>query len=57
MIVTKTLKNPTPLPCSAIKEFPKADCKSVEAGLNGDIAQRDDRWSESIAVGSEGFVE
>jgi hypothetical protein len=29
----------------------------VEAGSSGDIARRDDRWSESIAVGSERFVE
>jgi REP-associated tyrosine transposase len=30
----------------------------LEAGSSGDIARRDDRWSESIAVGnSEGFVE
>jgi hypothetical protein len=26
-------------------------------GSSGDIARRDDRWSESIVVGSEGFVE
>ena len=29
----------------------------VEAGSSGDIARRDDRWSESIAVGTEGFIE
>jgi hypothetical protein len=29
----------------------------VGAGTSGDIVGRDDRWSESIAVGSEGFVE
>jgi hypothetical protein len=29
----------------------------VEAGSRGHMARRDDRWSESIAVGSEGFVE
>jgi hypothetical protein len=29
----------------------------VEAGSSGDIAGQDDRWSESIAVGSEGVFE
>jgi hypothetical protein len=38
-------------------EFQKAHREWVEAGLSGDIAGRDDRWSESLAVGSEGFVE
>ena len=40
-----------------IKEFQKAHREWVEEGLSGDIAGRDDRWSESLAVGSEGFVE
>jgi len=40
-----------------IREFQKAYREWVEAGLSGDIAGRDDRWSESLAVGSEGFVE
>jgi hypothetical protein len=35
----------------------KAHRERVEAGSSGDIARRDDRWSESIAVGSERFVE
>jgi hypothetical protein len=29
----------------------------VEAGLSGDMTRREDRWSESIEVGSEKFVE
>ena len=37
--------------------FKNAHREWVEAGSSGDIARRDDRWSESIAVGSEGFVE
>src|SRR5262245_20421981 len=40
-----------------IREFQKAGREWVEAGSSGDIARRDGRWSESIAVGSEGFVE
>ena len=40
-----------------IREFQKAHREWVEAGLSGDIAGRDDCWSESLAVGSEGFVE
>lgn len=40
-----------------IAQFHKAHCEWVEAGLRGDTAARDDRWSESIAVGSESFVE
>jgi len=40
-----------------IREFQKAHREWVEAGLSGDIAGRDDRWSESLEVGSEGFVE
>ena len=40
-----------------LEEFQKAHREWVEAGSSGDIARRDDRWSESIAVGSEGFVE
>jgi hypothetical protein len=39
-----------------LSQFQKAH-RGVEAGSSGDIARRDDRWSESIAVGSEGFVE
>jgi putative transposase len=40
-----------------IKEFQKAHREWVEAGSRADVARRDDHWSESIAVGSEGFVE
>jgi putative transposase len=40
-----------------LSQFQKAHREWIEAGLSGNIAQRDDRWSESIAVGSEGFVE
>jgi hypothetical protein len=29
----------------------------VKAGSSGNIARRNDRWSESIAASSEGFVE
>jgi putative transposase len=35
-----------------IREFQKARREWVEARSSGDIARRDDRWSESIAVGS-----
>ena len=41
----------------SLSQFQKAHREWVEAGSSGDIARRDDRWSESIAVGSEGFVE
>jgi putative transposase len=40
-----------------IREFQKARREWVEAGSSGDIARRDDRWSDSIAVGSAGFCE
>jgi putative transposase len=40
-----------------IREFQKAHREWIEAELSGDIAGRDDRWSESLPVGSEGFVE
>jgi hypothetical protein len=40
-----------------LSQFKNAHREWVEAGSSGDIAQRDDRWSESTAVGSEGFVE
>lgn len=40
-----------------IAQFQKAHCEWVEAGMRGDTAARDDRWSESIAVGSERCVE
>ena len=62
----KIFPRPTQLPSLAwselcgsddIREFQKAHREWVEAGLSGAIAGRDDRWSESLAVGSEGFVE
>jgi len=40
-----------------IREFQKAHREWVEAGSSRDTVGRDDRWSESIAVGSEGYVE
>ena len=40
-----------------IREFQKAHREWVEAGSSRDTVGRDDRWSESIAVGSESFVE
>lgn len=40
-----------------ITEFQKAHCEWVETALSGDTVARDDRWSKSIAVGSESFVE
>jgi REP-associated tyrosine transposase len=40
-----------------LSQFQKAHREWVEAGSSGDIARRVERWSESIAVGSEEFVE
>jgi putative transposase len=40
-----------------LSQFQKAHREWADAGSSGDIARRDNRWSESIAVGSEGFVE
>jgi REP-associated tyrosine transposase len=40
-----------------LSQFQKAHREWVEAVLSGDIAGRDDRWSKSIAVGSEGVFE
>lgn len=37
--------------------FKKAHREWVEAGSKRDAAARDSRWSESVAVGSEGFVD
>jgi hypothetical protein len=48
---------PLSLPPDDIKQFQKAHLEWVEAGSSGEMARRDDRWSESIAVGSERFVE
>ena len=40
-----------------IREFQKAHREWIEAALSRDTATRNDRWSESVAVGSESFVE
>jgi putative transposase len=40
-----------------ISKFQKVHREWVETGSNGDTMTRDDRWSESVAVGSESFVE
>jgi hypothetical protein len=42
---------------ASLSQFQKAHREWVEAALRGDIAGPDHRWSESIAVGSEKFVE
>ena len=39
------------------ERFQQAHRQWVEAALQRDAATRDERWSESIAVGSQGFVE
>jgi putative transposase len=41
----------------SLSQFQKAHREWVEAGSSGDITRRDNLWSESIAVGSEEFVE
>jgi hypothetical protein len=41
----------------SLSQFQEAHREWVEAGSSGDIARRDDRWSASITVGSERFVE
>lgn len=40
-----------------VRAFQKAHREWVDAELSGDRLARDDRWSESIAVGGESFVE
>jgi putative transposase len=40
-----------------LSQFQSAYRECVEAASSGDMTGRGDRWSESIAVGSEGFVE
>jgi putative transposase len=40
-----------------VREFQRAHREWVGAALSGERFARDDRWSESIAVGGEGFVE
>jgi putative transposase len=40
-----------------LSQFQNAYREWVEAGSSGDMAGRDDRWSKSIATGSERFVE
>jgi hypothetical protein len=40
-----------------LPQFQQAHREWVEAGLSAAIARRNDHWSETIAVGREGFVE
>jgi hypothetical protein len=40
-----------------LRDFQRAHREWVEQGLENGLAGRDDRWSESIAVGSLAFVE
>jgi putative transposase len=40
-----------------VRAFQKAHRESVEAALRAERLVQDSRWSESIAVGSEAFVE
>jgi hypothetical protein len=40
-----------------VRDFQRAYRQWVEQGLEKDLAVRDDRWSEAIAVGSLPFVE
>jgi putative transposase len=40
-----------------LKDFQRAHRQWVEQGLENGVAYRDERWSESIAVGSLAFVE
>ena len=39
-----------------LRDFQRAQRQWIDAGL-GELARRDDRWSEAIAVGSLTFVE
>jgi putative transposase len=42
---------------SRLADFQQAHCQWIEAALHGDLAVRDARWSEAVAVGSLAFVE
>ena len=42
---------------SKLADFQQAHCQWIEAALHGDLAVRDARWSEAVAVGSLAFVE
>jgi hypothetical protein len=42
---------------SKVAEFQQAHRQWVEAALHGELAARDARWSEAVAVGSLAFVE
>jgi len=42
---------------SKLADFQRAHCQWIEAALHGDLAVRDTRWSEAVAVGSLAFVE
>ncbi|HEY2922213.1 MAG TPA: transposase [Candidatus Binatia bacterium] len=40
-----------------LADFQRAQRQWIEEALEGELARRDDRWSEAIAVGSLAFVE
>jgi REP-associated tyrosine transposase len=42
---------------SKVADFQQAHCQWKETALHGDLAVRDARWSEAVAVGSLAFVE
>ena len=42
---------------AALGEFQSAHRQSVEQGLENGLLMRDDRWTESIAVGSLAFID
>src|SRR5437773_5503582 len=42
---------------SKLADFQRAHYQWIEAALHGDLAVRDARWSEAVAVGSLTFVE
>ena len=42
---------------SKLADFQQAHCQWIDAALHGDLAVRDARWSEAVAVGILAFVE
>jgi len=42
---------------AGLKDFQRTHRQWVEQGLENGLAVRDDRWTESIAVGSRSFIE
>jgi putative transposase len=42
---------------SELADFQQTHCQWIEESLHGDLAVRDARWSEAVAVGSLAFVE